>query len=203
MERRFVCVGCGKVCERRRSDQKCCRLCRRSWSARTGKLIKHRVSAKERFWRRVRRAGSDECWLWDYTRKRYGEFRVVGRGAVLAHRFAWELAHGAIPAGMEVMHTCDVTHCCNPRHLRLGTHLDNMHDASVKRRMARPRGELHGEAKLTWKGVRAMRRRYARGDVSQRSLAARFGVCQARVSLILRGLGWKEEVNANTKTAAI
>jgi hypothetical protein len=36
------------------------------------------------------------------------------------------------------MHTCDNRLCCNPMHLKMGTHDDNMADAKQKRRF-RPR----------------------------------------------------------------
>jgi hypothetical protein len=54
-----------------------------------------------------------------------------------AHRYAWEIANGAIPDGLEVLHRCDVPACCNPTHLFLGTQADNMRDASRKGRLRR------------------------------------------------------------------
>lgn len=56
-------------------------------------------------------------------------------GTIYAHRFAWELAYGPIPHGMFVCHSCDVPGCVNPGHLFLGTHSDNMRDASAKGRL--------------------------------------------------------------------
>lgn len=44
------------------------------------------------------------------------------------HRFMYELAKGAIPAGAHVLHRCDVPTCLNPTHLYLGTHAQNMAD---------------------------------------------------------------------------
>jgi hypothetical protein len=51
-----------------------------------------------------------------------------------AHRVAWTLANGPIPAGMHVLHTCDNPPCCNPGHLWLGTQADNMADMARKGR---------------------------------------------------------------------
>jgi len=42
------------------------------------------------------------------------------------NRLAYFLTKGPIPKGMVVMHCCDNPPCCNPNHLSLGTHLQNM-----------------------------------------------------------------------------
>jgi hypothetical protein len=55
-----------------------------------------------------------------------------------AHRIAWELTNGPIPAGLFVCHHCDTPGCVRPDHLFLGTAQENMQDASRKDRM------LHG-----------------------------------------------------------
>lgn len=71
------------------------------------------------------------------TTKGYGQYTLpVGRGKyiMLAHRVAYELAHGPIPAGLQVMHTCDNPPCVNPEHLRVGTGSDNMRDCVEKGR---------------------------------------------------------------------
>lgn len=33
-----------------------------------------------------------------------------------------------VPDGMHILHSCDNPRCCNPEHLRIGTHQDNMND---------------------------------------------------------------------------
>lgn len=52
----------------------------------------------------------------------------------LAHRLAYELAVGPIPAGYVVLHTCDTPRCVNPDHLKVGTQADNIADAVSKGR---------------------------------------------------------------------
>jgi HNH endonuclease/Zinc-binding dehydrogenase len=39
----------------------------------------------------------------------------------MAHRFAWELEHGPIPAGKVLLRRCDQEGCVNPAHHELGT----------------------------------------------------------------------------------
>ncbi|WP_350339401.1 HNH endonuclease signature motif containing protein [Paramicrobacterium chengjingii] len=63
----------------------------------------------------------------------YGNIHVNGK-STLTHRLAWELAHGPIPNGMVVCHTCDNPPCCNPEHLFIGTQADNVRDMVSKRR---------------------------------------------------------------------
>lgn len=77
------------------------------------------------------------CWLWQgsISRLGYGEMRLDRNTKGKAHRVAWELENGPIPEGMEVCHSCDVRACVRVDHLFLGTHLDNMRDASAKGRL--------------------------------------------------------------------
>lgn len=73
------------------------------------------------------------CWIWQGSRSRgYGKMRY-GREQY-AHRIAYILFVGAI-GSLDVLHRCDTPSCVNPSHLFLGTHTDNMQDASRKGRM--------------------------------------------------------------------
>lgn len=95
------------------------------------------MDAAERFWSRVRKG--DGCWLWLGGREsngRYGACKIAGRSQG-AHRWAYELTHGQIPAGLVVRHRCDNTLCCNPDHLEVGTQLDNRRDAVERQRTHR------------------------------------------------------------------
>jgi hypothetical protein len=62
----------------------------------------------------------------------YGNLRYQGRNGQ-AHRFAWTLRHGPIPAGMILCHRCNVRRCVNPDHLALGTRADNNADTKAAR----------------------------------------------------------------------
>ncbi|HEY1878686.1 MAG TPA: HNH endonuclease signature motif containing protein, partial [Caulobacteraceae bacterium] len=75
------------------------------------------------------------CHIWMGWRELhgYGRMGVKGRSQMV-HRVAWELANGPIPDGKIVMHTCDNRRCCNPEHLKLGTHGENLRDRLKKGR---------------------------------------------------------------------
>lgn len=75
------------------------------------------------------------CWLWIGTTHKngYGSKKLFGR-TVPAHRASYFAYNGEIPAGMEVMHTCDVRVCINPAHLSIGSHIENMRDAKTRGR---------------------------------------------------------------------
>lgn len=88
----------------------------------------------DRFWEKVdKSAGPDGCWPYMGFRKwdGYGWLARTIDGKqkhMTAHRCAWILTQGFPPEGMHLLHKCDNPPCCNPTHLRLGTHDENMDD---------------------------------------------------------------------------
>lgn len=161
------------------------------WRFRTYGDLNHTgiVPAEDRFWVKVDRSGS--CWLWKAGRRGdgYGAFQVESKKQVSAHRYSYALHHGEIPKGMVVMHSCDQPLCVNPAHLKLGTNRENAVDSARKAR--RPRGSWNHQAKLTEGQVLDIRAQYAAGGVSQKELAAGFGISSALVSFIVTRKAWK------------
>lgn len=154
--------------------------------------------APTRFWRKVdRAAGPGACWPWTGGRKTagYGNFCVDRRTNtfVIAHRYAYEQVHGAIPDGMYVCHRCDNPWCCNPAHLFVGTAAENNRDMrqkgraprvviteSRRRELSRVRGRLtEDQVRAIW-GLRASRR-------SAMSVARELGVSYHSVHSVWRG----------------
>lgn len=150
-----------------------------------------------RFWEKVEVGPAGGCWLWQAgkTRNGYGQFWWGPSGRPEgAHRVAWILTRGAIPEGQEVMHSCDTPLCCNPTHLSLGSHADNVRDASRKGhlRCARPNAQ-----KLTAEQVEFIRDQVAtgpRGTANQ--MAERFGVTRGCISQLVRGVGNRRQYDA-------
>ena len=145
----------------------------------------------ERFWSRINK--TESCWLWTgyATHRGYGRVRANGK-LTRCHRLAWILTNGPIPDGMEVMHNCpsgDNPLCCNPAHLLLGTHADNMADASRKKQIRY--GEKHGRAILSEDDVRKIRALYAQGGYIQKTIGLRFGVATRTISSIVNRKIWK------------
>ena len=143
-----------------------------------------------RFWSKVNK--TESCWLWTAGCKSdgYGSMSPVSYTTISSHRASWIMHHGAIPAGMSVLHKCDNPACVNPEHLFLGTQADNMKDCAVKGRCNKPSGEDHYGSKLTSAKVLAIRKALARGE-TQQSLAEYYGVVQRTISDIKRGKKWK------------
>ena len=128
-----------------------------------------------------------KCRVWARSTKNgYGILSVANRHEY-AHRMAYRLWVGPIPEGIFVCHTCDNPPCFNPKHLFLGTHAENLQDASRKGRM-HP-GSRHGMAKLTEKDIPTIRMRLALGDLGT-SIARDFGVHANTIYSIKKGRTW-------------
>lgn len=149
-----------------------------------------------KFWLRVApEPGLGGCFIWTGARttpprgEPYGRVRVGGR-SVMATHFVWEMERGPIPEGLLVLHHCDRPLCVRPNHLFLGTHKDNAADMRGKGRAPRWDGGRNPNARLTAADVKAMRARYWADGVTQKQLVQEFGISQAQVSKIIRGVAW-------------
>lgn len=96
-----------------------------------------------RFWSKVAIPSAPRhekmCWPWTAsTAKGYGQIKIAGR-PLRAHRVDHEIANGPLAPGEHVLHSCDNPLCCNPAHLRAGTHAENMAE-KVSRGRARGAG---------------------------------------------------------------
>jgi hypothetical protein len=81
---------------------------------------------EDRFWPKVE---VGDCWEWTAATDEggYGIFAVPPRGrSDRAHRVAWRMLVGEIPAGTELDHLCRNHLCVNPDHLEPVTHRVNM-----------------------------------------------------------------------------
>lgn len=74
------------------------------------------MTLAESLWKRVDMSrGADACWPWTGCRKPSGTGLVSWQGRTLsAHRAAWSVTLGPVPAGAAVRHRCGSPACCNP-----------------------------------------------------------------------------------------
>lgn len=101
------------------------------------------------------------CWVNPKSKTDYGGF-LLGPGHIeMSHRAAWILFRGPIPGGLFVCHSCDNTKCANPKHLFLGTQLQNMADMVKKGRHPRAGRKPRQPNSI----ITAVRRLRARGMV--------------------------------------
>lgn len=151
------------------------------------------VPLEKRFWPKVDKSGGpDACWPFtgfcdEHRRGQIGAGKR-GQGQLKAHRVAWELTNGPIKPGLFVCHHCDNPPCCNPSHLFLGTHEDNMLDMAAKRRSRH--GEQHYHHKLTEVAAREILSRTRCGELLD-FIAADYGVHPSTVGDIRDRVTWK------------
>ena len=140
-----------------------------------------------RFWSKVDvRPNLCRCWEWKASRNSlgYGQFKLDG-ASDLAHRIAVRLSGVPLHSEQVVMHTCDNPACCNPRHLLVADHAQNVADRVAKGRSAR--GSKNGRAKLTDEQVLLIRA--DNRPLSQ--IAADYGVTVRAITHIQMRRTWK------------
>lgn len=165
-----------------------------------------KLTTEERFFTKVVCSIASGCWEWTGLTKEggYGLFPMRGPDRwrhKLAHRYSWMLHNGPIPNGLWVLHHCDNPPCTRPDHLFLGTHADNMTDASLKGRTSQGdnhhtrrhpeklhRDTDHHMTKITDDQVRELRGLHVEG-LRPSDLALRFSISRSRVSDLLHGRG--------------
>lgn len=161
----------------------------------SGTPMKYRDNPGARIWPRLVKNG--ECMEWAGSRNEhgYGGMRVDGV-AIKAHRYAYELANGPIPDGMDVLHSCDNPPCCNPEHLSLGDAKKNAQEMVGRGRHAvsrygtgyLSRGESHGRRKLSNESVTYIRANPEHLNISQ--LSRKFGVARATIRSVIENKTW-------------
>jgi hypothetical protein len=145
---------------------------------------------QERFLRKIKFAGPDDCWEWaaSHLKDGYGYFRLNGKTAS-AHRLSYQIFHGEIHPRHYVCHRCDNPGCCNPAHLFAATSKQNALDREAKGRGHDRRGESQGQAKLTSSNVVEMRNKFSTG-VSRAKLAVEYGVTWCTVDKAVKRESW-------------
>jgi hypothetical protein len=130
------------------------------------------------------------CWEYPGARQKGGYARYCeSRERKWAHRVAFRIAKGEIPAGLHVCHSCDNPPCCRPSHLFAATNEENRADSVAKRR--HNYGERNGSSKLAPSQVLAIR-----ADTrSDADIAWGYGVSRSTVSEIQSGKKWRRPMS--------
>lgn len=154
--------------------------------------------------------GGAGCREWQGAGHPQGYGRVWdGERLQYAHRLSYEVFVGPVPAGLDVLHECDNPGCIEPRHLKAGTHQENMADRDARGRLrpkmervwllsrgqaSHQRGSKSVRAKLEADQVRTIYRRLRAPRFGGRdraaALAREFGVSDSLIRGIGGGRNW-------------
>ena len=151
--------------------------------------MRERRPLRERFWAKVDKRETRDCWPWLASKdtRGYGHIGADGgRPLLRAHRVAYALVVGDIPLGYVVAHRCDNRACVNPAHLFAAPQRENVLDMIAKGRRHSSAGERNPRARLTAAAVAELRS----SNESTASLASRFGVSRSTIQAARSGATW-------------
>lgn len=111
------------------------------------------------FWMHVKKVSSHpnqerigQCWEWQgpFFDTGYGHFTCHQKD-YRAHRVAFFLYSGTLPAEKIICHICDNKKCVNPKHLFEGTPKENTQDMIKKGRLVRDRPKKYKEVGISYR----------------------------------------------------
>lgn len=158
-----------------------------------------RANSPSEIWSKVDKRGPDECWPWKGWRNEQGYGRTeIKDVAYYAHRVIFDLVNpGVITLAAPKMnesgfirHSCDNPPCCNPVHLLVGTHQDNMDDKVARGRSPKYPGATGPRCKLTEDDVRWIR--FMKRFATKQALALLYDVSTATISGVLYGRTYQD-----------
>lgn len=144
------------------------------------------MNTEERFLNKIKVNEATGCWEWiGCTDGRYGIFHFPGfykgyRMAKAHHVALFLIKNIQIESDKEVLHSCDNTICCNPDHLSVGTHFDNMQDMSMKGRSGCSNQKLTTDELIEAKKLRGQ-------GFSVKSIAEKFKLSPSQMSRLVKG----------------
>lgn len=125
-----------------------------------------------------------DCRIWTRSRDHRGYGKVShSKTMLMVHRVVFEDAHGAIPAGMELDHTCHNRACANLSHLRLVTHQQNVenHQGPKAHSKSGVRGVCWAAPNRKWKAqVQSRGKNYNLGYFTDLAEAERVVIAKRR-----------------------
>lgn len=149
-----------------------------------------------RFWLKVKKGRSGDCWQWTgaVTRSGYGLLAVRKGENRAAHRVSFALLHGpsALTAGLHIAHECHNRLCVNPSHLVQITAGENVGQSRSAGRTAR--GTRYKNAKLNENAVRDIRRTAEDLD-GECAMMVKYRVSQITVQAVFQRKLWKHVVD--------
>ena len=151
--------------------------------------MSHKKTLEEKLWDKVDRRGATDCWPSSHSPSSpRGVICIYKDGkstSVYPSRAAWIVTNGD-PGNKLVLHHCDNPRCCNPSHMYLGTHEDNMRDMWERMPPQMHVGENHQNTGITI----SIARKIKADNRSQKEIAEEYGIHQGTVSVIKSGKHW-------------
>ena len=133
----------------------------------------------------MKNGDKEQCWTWKgkVNAKDGRPYFTINRSRRTAYGIVLELFTGEPPNNRQALHSCDNHICCNPHHLRGGSHQDNMNDMKERERHGMPKTVVRSILKLRSEGK------------TQKEIAKIYGISRETISAIETGRSHKELTN--------
>jgi hypothetical protein len=129
-----------------------------------------------------------ECWEWTGRatgKMGYGTIRLAGSPTEAVHRVSlWAFTGRMLQDDELVLHQCDNGRCVRPTHFKIGTHVENMAERSMRGRQCC--GSSHYKTNLTDEDIQGIRLHRSWGW-THTAIADQFNTTKSAVEHILAG----------------